>query len=106
MSVKELEAFWAYMVIIVVVRGEVKRNVLLVNKLRNEMFNIKKDVKVLDKRIEMQLMMINSDYNEDVLLNDYSFKRNYSRVYDAKVVPCVKEELEWFYHQSGVQRHF
>ena len=49
------------MVIIAVVRDEVKRNMLLANKLRNEMFDIKKDVKVLEKRIEMQLMMISND---------------------------------------------
>ena len=49
------------MIIIAVVRDEVKRNVLLANKLRNEMFDIKKGVKVLEKRTEMQLMMINND---------------------------------------------
>ena len=49
------------MVIIGVVRDEVERNTLLGNKLRNEMFGIKKDVKVLEKRIEMQLMVINND---------------------------------------------
>ena len=86
------------MVIIVVVRDEVMRNIFLANKVRNEMFSIKKDVKVLEKRIEMQLMMINNDYNEDVLLKEDDFKRNQSRVYDAKVVACVKEELDRFYH--------
>ena len=48
------------MVIIAVVRDEVKFSVLLANKLRNEMFDIKKDVRVLEKRMEMQLMMINN----------------------------------------------
>ena len=78
---------------------------LLANKLRNEMFGIKKDVKVLEKCIEMQLMMINNDQDEDVLLKEDAFKRNQSCGYDAKVVACVKEELERFYHQNGVERH-
>ena len=69
------------MVIIGVVRDEVERNMLLANKLRNEMFDIKKDVKVLEKRIEMQLMMINNDQNEDVILKEDAFKRN-CEVYD------------------------
>ena len=64
------------MVIITVVRNEVKRNMLLANKLRNEISDIKKDVEVLEKRIEMQLMMINNDWNEDVLLKEDDFKRN------------------------------
>ena len=93
------------MVIIAVVRDEVKRNMLLANKLRNEMFGIKKDVKVLEKRIEMQLMMINNDQNEDVLLKEDAFKRIQNRVYDAKVVACIKGELEIFYHQNGVGQH-
>ena len=93
------------MIIIAVIRDEVKRNILLVNKLRNDMFNIKKDVKVLEKHIEMQLMMINNDYNEDVLLKEDAFKRNYSRFYDAKVLACVKEELGRFYHQNSVEQN-
>ena len=49
------------MVIIGVVRDEVERNTLLANTLRNEMLSIKKDVKVLEKRIEMRLVVINND---------------------------------------------
>ena len=49
---------------------------LLANKLRNEMFGIKKDVKVLEKRIEMRLTMINNDQNEEVLLKEDAFKGN------------------------------
>ena len=74
------------MVIIAVVRDEVKRNMLLANKLRNEMFDIKKDVKVLEKSIEMQLMMINNDQNEDVLLKEDAFKRNCEVYGDDDVV--------------------
>ena len=93
------------MIIIAIVRDEVKCNMLLENKLRKRLFDNKRDVKELEKRIEMQLMMINNDQNEDVLLKEDAFKRNQSRVYDAKVVACVKEELERFYFQSGVERH-
>ena len=43
-SVMELEFFfWAWLVIITVVWDEVKHNMLLGNKLRNEMLGIKKD---------------------------------------------------------------
>ena len=45
-SVTELKAFWAKMVIIAVVRDEVKRIMLLANKLGTEMFDIKSDVRV------------------------------------------------------------
>ena len=62
------------MVITAVVRDEVERNMLLANKLRNEMFDIKKDVRVLEKRIEMQLMLINNDWNEDALLRKILFR--------------------------------
>ena len=64
------------MVIIGVVRDEVKCIMMLANKLRTEMFDIKNDVRVLEKRIEMRLMMINNDQNEEVLLKEDVFKRN------------------------------
>ena len=48
-------------------------------------------------------MMINNGYNEDVLLKEDAFESNYSCVYDAKVVACVREESERFYHQNSVE---